>query len=557
MYITLMRNVLAVVRIVFYVLCVSAARCASAAGLFQQQQTAFQRGLAALQQDRTETALREFTNAESEQPDDAVIHNFRGIVLAKLGRTTEAADEYRGAIQLAPQFGAAYRNLGFLEWTEHRIDPALTQLSMALRLAPDDNFARYYLGRVELEMQQYDAAFRHLRDSAIPLPDDPDVLLRAARGYSALGRQAEEKALVNRLASMRLNGAQTALTAAGLVTLHEHNAATRLLQGWRQNNAYENGEWAIHDLALTYLLADRYQDAADQAHQIPSAQVPSTQIPSTQSKSEPSEAASASSLIGIANARLHQHERAVEAFRLAVSLAPSQEDHWLNLTRELMELSRFADAIAATQEAILAHPESYALQLRLGAAYLAVARYSDAEATFQKLIVAGDPLPTSSVGLAQVLLRTGRPDEAVAELGQARQRLGRSFLLSYFQGLACNRTGKSVEAAASFKEALEQDPQSAEAHFELGKAELKLGHFNSSVAELEKSLQLNGSNLPARRLLKQAYYRAGSGMRAEISTNVDTVTTDVPANAAEDFILPEWQNPAMGTTSKIIAAPSP
>ena len=538
-----MLNVLAVMRVMLCVLGMSSSICALAAGSVQQQQTAFQRGLVALEQEHTETALMELTTAESEQPNDAAIRNVRGIILAKLGRTLEAASEYREAIRLAPQLAAAYRNLGFLEWTEHRLDNALPHFATALKLNPDDRFARYYLGRVELELPQYEAAFRHLQESAIPLPDEPDLLLRVANGYSALGKQVEAKRVVDRLASLHLNDVQAAETAHRLATLHEYDTAARLLLAWQQNGTNNNHEWATLDLALTYLLAHRYQDAADQARPVVSAQAGST----------PSEGACASSLLGIANVHLQHDEQAVEAFRLAASLAPDQEDHALNLTRELMELSRFTEAIAATQEAIRKHPASYALQLRLGAAYLAVDRYTEAEATFEKLIAAGDPLPTSSVGLAQVLLRTGRSDKAVDELAQARQRLGRSFLLSYFQGLAYNRTEKPVEAAASFREALEEVPQSAETHFELGKTELKLGNFAASITDLEKSLQLDGSNLPARRLLKQAYRRASSIPQNEgLGTSVTGV---MPTNAAEDFILPEWKYPDLGTTSTMIAAP--
>jgi len=68
-----------------------------------------------------------------------------------------------------------------------------------------------------------------------------------------------------------------------------------------------------------------------------------------------------------------------------------------------MDLSRYADAISATQAGLAANPKSYALHLRLGAAYLSTDRYAEAEQTFRELVRAGDPLPTSYIGLAQVL----------------------------------------------------------------------------------------------------------------------------------------------------------
>ncbi len=157
------------------------------------------------------------------------------------------------------------------------------------------------------------------------------------------------------------------------------------------------------------------------------------------------------------------------AFRQAAKLDPTREEHWLNLTRELMELNRYADAISAVYEGLESNPKSYALHLRLGAAYLSTDRYSEAEAVFRHLVDAGDPLPTSYVGLAQVLLRTGRAQEAVSELAAAGQKLGPNFLISYFQGLALDRAARPGEAVSVFEDAIRLNPNSAEAHFGLGK----------------------------------------------------------------------------------------
>src|SRR5258708_39017128 len=88
------------------------------------QSKAFQRGLNALKENRLEAALVELTAAERGEPDDPRIHNFRGIVLARLGQSTESAAEYREAVRLDPRMEDAYRNLGFLEWTDHNLQTA-------------------------------------------------------------------------------------------------------------------------------------------------------------------------------------------------------------------------------------------------------------------------------------------------------------------------------------------------------------------------------------------------------------------------------------------------
>src|SRR5205823_4134064 len=64
------------------------------------QEEWFQRGLLALKENRLEDSLEALTAAERERPSDARVHNFRGIVLTRLGKNAEAAAEYREAIRL-------------------------------------------------------------------------------------------------------------------------------------------------------------------------------------------------------------------------------------------------------------------------------------------------------------------------------------------------------------------------------------------------------------------------------------------------------------------------
>jgi len=61
---------------------------------------AFQRGLVALRDGHLKIALSELTTAEQQFPADARIRNFRGVTLAGLGRSDEAAQEYHEAVRL-------------------------------------------------------------------------------------------------------------------------------------------------------------------------------------------------------------------------------------------------------------------------------------------------------------------------------------------------------------------------------------------------------------------------------------------------------------------------
>jgi len=504
-----------------------------------KHEDAFQRGLTALKENRLEDAFKELTAAEREHPDDARIRNFRGILLAQMGKNAEAASEYQESIRLDPALEDAYRNLGFLRWTEHQLAPARETLELAVKLSPDDLFAHYYLGRVALDAQRYEQAFREFELSRQPFPADAALLIEVTTGYIALGRQENARKSLDQLMTVPLTEAQSVQVASVMLSLHENERAISLIQKLSSGHSPAQATWAQFDLALAYFFVENYEKALEQALFYTQAVRPAV--------AESPERAQAWSLIGITYAHLNQGERSVNALRRAATLAPDDEAQWLNLTRELMELNRYPEAITAVQSGLATSPKSYSLHLRLGAAHLAAGRYAEAESVFRDLVSAGDPLPTGYIGLAQVLLRTGRAEEAAANLGDAETKLGPTFLISYFRGLALDRAGKPSEALAAFQQAVHLDPNSAEAHLYLGKTEFTLRHVNDAIAEFHEALRLDPGNTQAKRLLSQAYQRAGDTKNA---TKFAKESAEAPAAPAGDllgdFFVPQWQTPLEG-----------
>jgi tetratricopeptide (TPR) repeat protein len=500
------------------------------------QGDSFQRGLAALQANRMDDALAEFTEAEREHPEDARVRNFRGIVLVRLGKNGEAASEYREAIRLDPQMEDAYRNLGFLEWNEHQLEPARVALDHAVELSPSDSFAHYYLGRVLLDEQLYARAIREIESSAVPLPPDASFSIQLATAHIALGNKDKARKFLEQLATISLDDQQSIHVVDLFLALRENDSAIRIIQKWSNGPSTPENLWRQFDLALTYLLAGNYGKAIAQADFY--------QHALTRGDANAHESAEAWTILGIAAADLKQNDRSLNAFHKAAALAPDNEERWLNLTRELMELSRYSDAISAVQDGLAANPKSYALHLRLGAAQLAAGHYAEAEKVFRDLVSAGDPLPTGYVGLAQVLLRTGRAEEASEKLSIAQQKLGPNFLISYFRGLAFDRSGKREEAIAAFQDALKLDPNNAEAHLSLGKTEMSLGRLDVAIIELQEALRLRPNNDQARRLLSQAYARTGDKEHAvAFAASSANGPEKVAADLLGDFFVPQWQMP--------------
>ncbi|MBZ5564182.1 MAG: tetratricopeptide repeat protein [Acidobacteriia bacterium] len=496
--------------------------------LAAQEPEAFRRGLEALQQNQLDVALEQLSQAEKAAPTDARVRNFRGIALSRLGRGDEAAAEYREAVRLDPRMAEAYRNLGYLEWSRGHLEAAREALAAALKLSPNDTYAHYYLGRVELESGQFSEAISHLERARNLWPQEANFLLNLSAAYLGAHRTQEARNILRRLPSdAAIDDANRVRLGTLLFAARERPRALETFQDLARRNG--NASWAQFDLALANLLAGDASRAAALASDL--------------AKSEDS--APVWIVLGAADAQAGKHEDALRAFRQAAELAPREEERWLDLTRELMERQAYVDAVAAAQEGLKHNPRSYALHLRLGAAYLKAARYHEAEAEFRKLVDEEDPYPTSAIGLAQVLLRTSRPQQAAEELARVRERLGPSFLLAYFRGIALDRAGQPDAALRELQEAVRLNPRSAEAHQWLGKVELRLRQDRPAVAELREALRLDPNNAPARRLLAQAYAMDRNPQEAQKYLRQIEAGALPKAEGEEmaDFFLPAFRVP--------------
>jgi tetratricopeptide (TPR) repeat protein len=490
-----------------------------------QAPSLYQQGLMALQQNRPTEALVALTAAEQQNPRNAEIRNFRGIAMEQLRRWDEAAQEYREAIRLDPQMVDAYRNLGHLEWTEGHPDPARAALKKVLDLSPGDPYAHYYLGRVELDLKNYVDAIEHLNQGRNVWPADAEFDLQAAAAYASLHRTADARSLLVSVQHLALTDSQSIRLGALHIACQQPAEGIADFQGLVAR--YPNAEWAHTDLALAYLEAHQPAEAERAARLIP----------------EPRRSGGAWTVIGIAAGEMQRHEEAITAFRSAAESAPQDEDFWLNLTRELMGQLHYVDAVAAAQQALYHLPRSYALRLRLGAAFMKSARYKEAAEVFRDLIAKGDPEPTSAIGLAQVLIRLGKAEDAEAVLEEAQKRLGPSFLLAYFRGVALSRGAKPQEAVRELREAVRMNPQSAEARQWLGKEELRTRQVDQAISDLKEALRLDPNNPSAHRLLAQAYaIRKQPDQAAQYLRKLDE-TAKTLGDESADLLFPAWESP--------------
>ena len=403
----------------------------------------------------------------------------RGLAALRDNHVQEAIDAFTSAERAHPEDARVHNFMGLALMAAGNTNAAAAEYLRATELNNQLEDAYRNLGYLEWSTHEHAAARSHLERALQLAPNDKFALYYLAR--------------------VEMEDHETARAVARFATLGDK-----------------------FDLALAYLYAGRYQDSAEVARSLPLS-------------------ADVSTLLGVAEAKLGNEKPAAAALQKAAEINPEHEELWLNFSCELMGASHYREALAAVQAGLGANPKSYALHLRLGAVDLALGDYSQAENIFRNLLQAGDPLPMSAAGLAQVLLRTGRAEEAANLLSVSERRLGAQFLILYYEGLALDRSGDRKSALETFRRAVQANPESAEAHFGVGRVVLALGQSQEAAGEFETVLRLQPDNVAARRLLRLAYARAGDKNVTLPPVSQDETT---PPSLVGDFILPDWRPPS-------------
>ena len=120
------------------------------------------RGRAHFVADRLTTALADFEQALSLDPNSAEAHNGRGTVMFALKKLDEAMAEFETAIGLDPSFARAFNNRGLIHRAKGEKKRALKEFDTAIRLDPELPHAYYGRGCCLIELERYEEAIAAL-----------------------------------------------------------------------------------------------------------------------------------------------------------------------------------------------------------------------------------------------------------------------------------------------------------------------------------------------------------------------------------------------------------
>jgi protein O-GlcNAc transferase len=147
-------------------------------------------GVIASQRGQHETAAELMGHAVRIKPGGVACTHL-GNALLGLGRLGEAADSYRQAIALQPDYAEAHYNLGVVLQNQGEPDEAVASYCRAIALAPDYAEAHNNLGGEFLRQGRQDDAIEHFRRALASKPDYADAHNNLGNALQTQGKLSE------------------------------------------------------------------------------------------------------------------------------------------------------------------------------------------------------------------------------------------------------------------------------------------------------------------------------------------------------------------------------
>ena len=210
---------------------------------------------------------------------------------------------------------------------------------------------------------------------------------------------------------------------------------------------------------------------------------------------------------GMANEHTGNHQGAERAYRRGLELAPNDAELHNALGWTLFQEGRSADAVAEYQRALAAQPNHAKAHNNLALALVELGRPAEAVGHFQASL-AIEPKAEIYSDLGFAFEQLGKPQEALASYRTALELDPQCASAHLNLAVTAVRAGDLTAAEAHYRSALPGRP-TAETHNGLGYVLRRQGRSEEAIAEFRKAVDIDPHFTPAYNNLADALEQAG------------------------------------------------
>lgn len=433
-----------------------------------------------------------------------------GTIRLQQGKTEESIKFLSEALGLSPKLVGARTTLGNAYAFAGKPDLAVKSFREVLKLDPGNFNARFDLFKLEASRRNFLCSL----DLAAPilprLLESDEALVALASDYGALGKKKDLGDLVSHWQNLVEPSEDAALDFASTLLLNGMQPeAISVLEDQQRRVANRPQPDAARKLGNAFLalgLLDRaekeFQLALSQQADCSECYQTLAQIAERQNNSEKalSYLVKAKRLSPEDPAVLFEFGRvclernllddALPALSKAVELKPDNDSYVYALGSANVGKGRLPDALELFQRLLKEHPQDAGLMYAIGAVYYLQNKFSDAEASLKQSLAAQPNQLAAAYYLALTYDAMGDDDHAIP-IFRDLVKANPQHVPSYVKlGGILVRQHQYEEGQRDLEQAVALDPNSVEAHYQLGLVLRRLGMSAESETQFAESHRL-------------------------------------------------------------------
>jgi tetratricopeptide (TPR) repeat protein len=402
--------------------------------------------------------------ARAQKPD--LDREFKtAVTLYEAGKYTEAATQLEQLVHRLPESFEVQELLGLVYAAQSQNDKANEHLEKAVKLKPDSASARTNLGHNLLLLGKLDLAEQQFQRAAALEPQDYEANHNLGELYARSNKVAEAIPFLERAQSIN-------------------------------PSSYDNG----YDLALAYLFTERFSDARQLIHDL----------------SRRKDTAELHNLLGEVEEKEGNFVAAANDFETAAHMEPG-ESNIFDWGSELLLHRTLEPAIEVFRQGAERYPDSARMAIGLGMALYSLGKYDEAVKSLLRAtdLNPGDPrgypflsgaFDSSPSQAEQVIERFRR----FAELQPKNGRAVYYYAMSLWKGKRSRDPDLDLnQIEVLLKKSMALEPGLAEAHLQLANLYSDQRKYAESIPEYLRARELSPGSADVHYRLAQAYVRLG------------------------------------------------
>jgi tetratricopeptide (TPR) repeat protein len=424
--------------------------------------------------------------------------NLAGIASSSRGDSQQADRYFERALKVDPRFLPALKNLSISEFNAHHYSLAEKHLSVAQQQLPDDVTINLYLGEIAYNDQKFSLAAERLSRASQFVKQDPKLNAQLAVSLLRSGQKQQALDLLDQIEPSEIDAQSQLALGLALADSDSNDQAVPYFTAAFATapESYDAG----FDLALACVRAKQYSTAIATMQELIGRSHDSSEL---------------ENLLGEAYAASGLTSKALDAYRKAIALDPSDENNYLDLASLCMDHHAFGDGLKVIAVGLDVHPESSRLIFMRGVIEASQDNFDLAENDFQRSSKLNPQHDFGTVGLGALYLERGNSEQALkVTRSQLRQKPDDPSLLYLLgEGLLSSGAAPGQPAYAEAQESLEKsvkiNPSLCLPHVSLGSIYLREERYSNAAAQFEAARAIDPTENSAYSHLAVAYRHLG------------------------------------------------